>query len=121
VAVRDVVGDGVAPRRDPGVGAEEVAVPRAEPRGSAAAVGAHAVAVRDPLDGGVEAVGQRLGHLAPGRAEEERLVGGGEVAAVAAAEAEHAGAVRDGLHQPPRVRGRRIPVLRHVRLVLLCV
>jgi hypothetical protein len=42
------VSDGVAPRRDPGVGAEEVAVPRVE-----AAVGADAPAVRDPLDGGV--------------------------------------------------------------------
>jgi hypothetical protein len=115
VAVRDVVGDGVAPGREPGVGAEEVVVPRAE------ADGAGAVALRHPLDGGVEAVGQRLRDLAARRAEEERLVGGGEVAAVAAAQAQHAGAVRDRLHLPPRVQGRRVPVLRYAGLVLVRV
>jgi hypothetical protein len=121
VPVRDVVGDGVPPRREPRVGAEEVAVARPEAHGAGVRVAAGVVAHGHPLDGGVEAVGQRLQHLAPRAAQEEGLVGGREVAAVAAAEAEHAGGVRHGLHHPPRVRGRRVPVLDHVHLVLVGV
>jgi len=121
VPVRGVVSHGVPPRREPRVGAEEVAVPGAEARAARALSAAAAVADGHPLDGGVESVGQGLEHLAAGDAEEEGLVGGGEVAAVAAAEAEHAGGVRDRLHHPPRVRGRRVPVLDHVRLVLVRV
>jgi hypothetical protein len=121
VPVRDVVGDGVPPRREPRVGAEEVAVSRPEAHGAGVRVAAGVVAHGHPLDGGVEAVGQRLQHLAPRAAQEEGLVGGREVAAVAAAEAEHAGGVRHGLHHPPRVRGRRVPVLDHVHLVLVGV
>jgi len=113
-AVRDVVGDGVPPGREPPVGAEEVAVPRLEARLEAVPHGL-------PLHRRVRARGRRLQHLPPRHAEQERLVGGGEVAAVAAPEADDAGDARHGLDAPPRVGGRAVAVLRDVHLVLVRV
>lgn len=110
-AVRDVMGDGVAPRREAAVGAEEVAVAGLE-------LDLDAVANRLPLDGGVEARGHGLEDLAAGDAEEEGLVGGGEVAAVAALEAQHQGGPVHDLHRPPGVAGRPVAVLAHALLVL---
>lgn len=111
-AVGDVVGHGVAPGREAAVGPEEVAVAGAE-----LDVGAlpHGL----PLEGGVEAAGEGLDHLAPGHAEEEGLVGGGEVLAVAALEAEDGVGVEDELDGPPGAGGGPVAVLGDGLLVLL--
>ncbi|CAL4927869.1 unnamed protein product [Urochloa decumbens] len=112
-AVGHVVRDGVPPRREPPVGAEEVSIPCLEARLEPVPHGL-------PLHRRVRARGRRLQHLPPRHAEQEGLVGGGEVAAVAAPEADGA-AVRHGLDGPPRVRGRAVAVLRDVHLVLVRV
>lgn len=114
------MGDGVAPRRNAAVGAEELAVagPELDP-----------IALTDgfPLDGRVEPSRKGLGHFPAGHAEEVRLVRGGEVAAVAALEADdglvalEAAAVAGVLDSPPGVLGGPISILGHRVLVFVGV
>ena len=117
-AVWHVVGDGVPPRREPAVSAEEVPRLGPEPRLEAVPYG---LPVHGRV-GGARRGGGRLRHLPPRHPQQERLPGGGEVVPVPAPQADGAPrVVRRGLHGPPRVRRGPVPVLRHVRLVLVRV
>lgn len=104
--------DGVPPRRQPAVGPQKLAVPRLELNGAL-------VFDRLPLDGAVEAFGERLQHLPAGHPEEEGVVGGGEVLAVAALEADDVVGVGDEFDGPFGGFGGAVAVLGHGLLVFL--
>lgn len=94
-SMRNVVGDGVPPRRRTAIGAEECASLGFELQVDAVLYGL-------PLNGRVHfGCGNRLDNLFAGPAEEEGFVGGGQVAAVAALETDNVGLVRDELYHPP--------------------
>lgn len=76
--LRNVVGDGVLPRRSTAIGAQELASLCSELQLEAFLYGL-------PLGGRVHfGRGKGLDNLSAGPAEEENFVGGGEVAAIAA-------------------------------------
>lgn len=110
--MRDIVGNGVPPRREAAIGAEEVAVAGLE-------LDVGAIPDGLPLKGGVEAAGEGLDDFPAGHAEEEGLVGGGEILAVAALEADDGVGSGDELDRPFGVLGGSVPVLGHRLLVLL--
>lgn len=110
--VRNIMRNGVSPRRKATISPQKLTIPSLE-------LNKRAILDGLPLDGGVKPAGPGLEHLAAGHPQEKGLVGGGEVLSVAALQTNYGGSPRNGLDSPSGALAGSIAVLTDGFLVLL--